>query len=326
MRLSRRKFLRLAAGAAVLPAASQIAWAQAAYPLKPITIVVPFGAGSGTDTVTRLIAQPLGAALKQTIIIEDKPGANGAIAATQVARSAPDGHTIFMGTNSPLSAAPTLNKTLSYDPLKDFVAVTRVGSFTNLFGVHSSLPISSIAELIAYAKVNPGKLSYASGSTSGIVAGETLKHATGIDILHIPYKTVPLGLNDVLGGRVPMIVSDLTPALPHVRAGTLRALAVTRLQRSSLLPEVPSLHEAGVTNFDMDSWAGVFVTAGTPAEIVARLNAELRKIIDTPEIKAKIATVGFEAFSSTPEEFDEFVKAQLVKWTRMVKESGIEPE
>jgi tripartite-type tricarboxylate transporter receptor subunit TctC len=325
MQLARRRFLHLAAGVAALPAVARIAGAQA-YPSKPISIVVPFGAGSGTDTVTRIIAQPLGAALKQTIIIEDKPGANGAIAALQVARSAPDGHTLFMGTNSPLSAAPSLNKTLAYDPLKDFVPVTRVGSFTNLVGVHSALPITSISELIAYAKANPGKLSYASGSTSGIVAGETLKHATGIDILHVPYKTVPIGLNDVLGGRVSMIVSDLTPALPHVRAGTLRALAVTRLQRSSLLPDVPSLHEVGVTNFDMDSWAGVFVAAGTPVEIVARLNAELRKIIDNPDVKARIATVGFEAFSSTPEEFDEFVKAQLVKWTRMVKESGIEPE
>jgi len=325
MKLPRRQFLHLAAGAAALPVMSRIASGQS-YPTKPVNIIVPFGPGSGTDTITRVIAQPLGVALKQTIVIENKPGANGAIAATQVARSAPDGHTLLMSTNSPHSAAPSLNKSIAYDPLKDFVPVTRVGSYTFMVLVSPSVPVTSISELIAYAKANPGKLSYASGNTSGIVAGETLKHSTGIDILHIPYKSVPPAINDVLGGRVSMIMSDLTPGLPHVRAGTLRALAVTRLARSALAPDVPSLHEAGVTNFDMDSWAGLFAPADTPREIIARLNAELRKIIDSPEVKARLAAVGFEGFSSTPAELDEFVRVQLVKWTQMIKDAAIEPE
>ena len=325
MQTTRRRFLPLAAAALATPSLLRPGIAQS-YPWKPITIVVPFGAGSGTDTVTRIIAQPLAAALRQTIVVENKAGANGAIAATQVARSAPDGHTLLMSTNSPHSAAPSLNKTLAYDPIKDFAPVTRAGSYTFMLLVHPSVPVVSIAELIAYAKANPGKLSYASGNTSGIVAGETLKRAAGIDVLHIPYKTVPPALQDVLGGRVSMIMTDLTPGLPHVRAGTLRPLAVTRRQRSALVPDVPSLHEAGVTGFDMDSWAALFAPAGTPAETIARLNAELRPIIDSAEVKGRLRDAGFEAFSSTPEELGDFVKAQLVKWTQMIKAAAIEPE
>ena len=296
------------------------------YPSKPITVVVPFGPGSGTYVVTRAIAQPLSQALKQSVVIENKPGANGAIAAAQVARSAPDGYTLLMSTNSPHSAAPSLNKTIAYDPLKDFVGLSRVGSYTFMVAVHRDVPVTSVAELIAYANANPGKLSYASGNTSGIVAGETLKHAAGINILHVPYKSIPTALNDVLAGRVSMILTDMTPGLPHIKAGTLRALAVTRLKRSTLLPDVPSLHEAGVPNFDMDSWAGLFAPANTPNDIVVRLNSELRAIIDNPEVRARIAALGFEAFSSSPAELDEFAKVQLVKWTKMIRDAGIEQE
>jgi tripartite-type tricarboxylate transporter receptor subunit TctC len=305
-----------------------LAWsgAKAEFPTKPITIVVPFGAGSGTDVVTRVIAEPLGVALKQSVIVEDKPGANGAIAAMQVARSAPDGHTLLMGTNSPLSAAPMLNRTLAYDPVNDFSPISRVGSYTFVVAVHRDLNIKSVQELIAHAKANPGKLSYASGNTSGIVAGATLKQRAGIDIVHVPYKTVPQALNDVLAGRVPIIVSDLTPTMPHVKAGTLLPLGVTRLQRSTFLPDVPTLHEAGVTEFEMDSWAGLVAPAGTPPAVIARLNAELRRIIDSPQGQARFASAGFEAFSSTPEELAKFIKVQLGKWTRMVREAGIEPE
>jgi tripartite-type tricarboxylate transporter receptor subunit TctC len=296
------------------------------FPQKPITIVVPFGAGSGTDAVTRVLAQPLSIALKQTVIVENKPGANGAIAAAQVARAAPDGYTLLMSTNSPHSAAPTLNKVINYDPIKDFAPLSRVGSYTFMVAAHRDVPVTSIRELIGYAKARPGQLSYASGNTSGIVAGETLKHAAEVDILHVPYKTIPPALNDVLAGRVSMILTDQTPGMPHVKAGTLRALAVTRIKRSALIPDVPTLDESGVTGFDMDSWAGMFAPAGTPPEVIAQLNAELRKIIDDPQTKARIAAMGFEAFSSSPDELGAFVKVQLVKWTKMIKEAGIEPE
>src|SRR5262249_22777947 len=205
------------------------------YPSKPISIIVPFGPGSPTDTITRIVGQHLGAALNQSVLVEPKPGANGAIAATYVARAVPDGHTLLMGTNSTHSAAPSLNKTIAYDPVKDFLAISRIGSFNPILVSQPDLPVKSIAELIAYAKANPGKLSIASGNTAGIVTIETLKSLTGIDVTHVPYRSVPPALNDVLGGRVSMAVAEFTSALPHVRAGTLRGLAVTRGERSALV-------------------------------------------------------------------------------------------
>ena len=312
----------VAAGAALIGTA---AGAQN-YPNKPVTIIVPFGAGSGTDTISRILAQHLGTALNQSIVVENRPGANGALAALFVARSAPDGYTLLMSTNSPHSAVPFLMKNVAYDPVKDFAAISRVGSYTLMLVLNPSVPAKTVKELVEHSKANPGKLSFASGNTSGVVAGETFKRWAEIDILHVPYKSVPPALNDVLAGRVSMMFTDLTPGMPHVRANTLRALATTRLRRSALTPELPSFHEAGITNFDMDSWAGLFAPAGTPPEVIARLNAEVRKIIDNPEVKARIASIGFEAFASTPQELDAFVKAQLDKWGKMIKDAGIQPE
>jgi tripartite-type tricarboxylate transporter receptor subunit TctC len=296
------------------------------YPSKPITIIVPFGPGSATDTIARVVGQQLGAALKQSVVVEDRAGANGALSALYVARSAPDGYTLFLSTNSPHSAAPFLMKNVGYDPVKDFAAITRMGSYTLMLCIHPSIPANSVKELIEYAKANPGKLSFASGNTSGVVAGETLKHWAEIDMLHVPYKSTPPALNDVLAGRVSMMFADLTTAVPHVKAGTLRALASTRLKRSTLIPELPTMDEAGVTGFDMDSWAGIFAPAGTPAHIVALLNKELRRIIDSPEVKSSLGKAGFEAFSSSAPELDDFVKVQLAKWGKMVKDAGIQPE
>jgi tripartite-type tricarboxylate transporter receptor subunit TctC len=296
------------------------------YPSKPITIIVPFGPGSGTDTITRVLAQHLGTVLKQSVVVEARPGATGALAALFVSRAAPDGYTLFMSTNSPHSAAPFLMKNVGYDPVKDFAPITRMGSYTLMLCVHPGIPAKSVKELIEYAKANPGKLSFASGNTSGVVAGETLKHWAEIDMLHVPYKSVPPALNDVLAGRVSMMFADLTTALPHVKAGTLRALAVTRLKRSALIPELPTLDEAGVKGFDMDSWAAVFAPAGTPADVITLLNAEMRKIIDSPELKSSLGKAGFEAFSSSPKELEDFVKVQLGKWGKMIKDAGIQPE
>ena len=299
------------------------ALAAETYPTRPISLVAVFGAGSASDTVCRVLAQPLGAALKQPVIVEPRPGADGALAATYVAKANPDGYTLMLATNSPLSADPFLLKDLSYDAVKDFAPVTRVGSFTLMLVINPSIPAHSLKELIAYAKANPGKLSFASGNTAGIVAGETLKHWAGIDLLHVPYKSTPPALEDILAGRVSMMFADLTTAMPHVKAGTLRALALTRLKRSALFPELPTMDEAGVTGFELDAWAGVVAPARTPPEIVTQLNGELRKIIDDPDIKARLKNVGFEAFSSTPEEFGGFIKMQLDKWGKMVADAGI---
>ena len=296
------------------------------YPSKPITLIQPFGPGSATDTITRVVAQHLSGALQQSVVVEGRPGANGTLAATYVARSAPDGYTLFMGTNSPHSAAPFLMKNLSYDPVKDFTAVSRVGSYTLMLVIHPSIPAKSVRELIEYAKANPGKLSYASGNTSGVVAGATLARWAELDLLHVPYKSSAPALTDVLGGRVSMMFTDLVTGLPHVKSNALRALAVTRLQRSALIPELPTLDEAGVKGFDMDSWAGIFVPADTPAKIVTLLNTELRKAIDNAEVKSKLGTAGFEAFSSSPQELGDFVQVQLGKWGKMIKDAGIQPE
>ena len=296
------------------------------YPSKPITLVNVFGPGSASDTICRILATPLGIALKQNVVVEDRPGANGALAALYVAHAAPDGHTLLMATNSPLSAAPFLMRNVSYDPVKDFTAVTRVGSFTLMLVVNPSVPARSVKELIEYAKDNPGKLSFASANTSGIVAGETLKHWAEIDMLHVPYKSTPPAIQDVLAGRVSMMFADLTTGMPHVRSGALRALAVTRIKRSALLPELPTLDEAGVTGFDMDSWAGIVAPAGTPSAIVTQLNTELRKIIETPDVKSSLGKVGFEAFSSAPGEFEGFIKVELDRWGKMVRDAGIQPE
>jgi len=323
-----RDLIVLAGGALALGLVtfSFAAAAAEAYPSRPITIIVPFGAGSGTDIVTRIIAQPLGIALNQNIVVDNRQGANGGIAAAYVAKAPPDGYTLLMSTNSPHSSNPFLLKSIAYDPVKDFAPITRIGSFTLMLVAHPEVSAKTVPELIAHAKANPGKLTYASGNTSGILAGETLKHWAGIDILHIPYKSVPPALNDVIAGRLSMAFTDLTPGLPHVNAGTLRALGVTRLRRSTLLADLPTFDESGLKDFEVESWAGLFAPAGIAADIVARLNAETRRIVENREIKAQIGKLGFEVFGSTPGELGEFVKDQLVRTARMVKDAGIEPE
>ena len=296
------------------------------YPSKPITIVVPFAAGSGTDSIARIIGQYLQNALNQSVVIENKVGASGVLAATYVARAAPDGYTLLMATNSTHSANPHLFKSLGYDPVKDFAPVARAGSYVFMLVVNPAVPAKTLPELVAYAKANPGKLTFASGNTTGIVAGETLKSKAGIDILHIPYKSTPPAINDVLGGRVSMMFIDLAPGLEHVRAGTMRALAVTTKERSALLPDLPSLSEAGIPGYDVTSYAALFAPAGTPKEIVDRLNAEVQKIIANPDAKARIAITGFDAFSGPPETLAAFVQSELVNWGKLIKDAGIEPQ
>ena len=294
------------------------------YPSRSVTIVNVFGPGGGSDTVCRIIANKLGPALGQPVIVEDRPGADGALAALYVHHQPADGYTLMMATNSPLSADPYLHKDVNYDPVKDFVPITRVGSFTLMLVVDPKLPIHSVQEMIDYAKANPGKLTYASGNTAGIVALETIKHDAGISMLHVPYKTTAPALEDIIGGRVSMMLADFTSAMPHVNAGTVRPIAVSRIRRSTLFPDLPTMDEAGIKGFNLDTWAGLVAPAGTPPQIVAKLNGALRPIIDSPEVQARFKNVGFEGFSSTPEELGNFIKAQLALWGKMIKDANVQ--
>src|SRR5580692_5696751 len=296
------------------------------YPSRPITFVAVFGPGSASDTICRIIADKLSPLLGQPVIVEDRPGADGALAALYVHHQPADGYTLLMGTNSPLSADPFIHRDLGYDPIKDFVPITRVGSFTLMLVVDPNLPIHSIKELVDYAKANPGKLTYASGNTAGIVGMETVKRWAEISILHVPYKSTPPAIEDIIGGRVSMMFADFTTALPHVTAGTLRPLAVSRIKRSSLFPELPTMDEAGIKGFNMDAWAGLVAPAGTPPEVVNKLNAALRPIIDSPDVQKKFKNVGFEGFSSTPQELGDFIKVQLAEWQKMIKDAGIQSD
>jgi tripartite-type tricarboxylate transporter receptor subunit TctC len=294
------------------------------YPSRPVTMVAVFGPGSGSDTICRIIANKLGPALGQPVVVEDRPGADGALAALYVHHQRADGYTLLMATNSPLSADPFLHKDLNYDPVKDFVPITRVGSFTLMLVVNPNLPIHSVKEMIEYAKANPGNLTFATGNTAAIVALETIKHDTGISMLRVPYKSTPPALEDVVAGRVSMTLADFTTAMPHVSAGTLRPLAVSRIRRSTMFPDLPTMDEAGIKGFNLDTWAGLVAPAGTPPQIVTKLNGALRKMIDSPETQAQFKNIGFEGFSSTPEELGDFIKAQLALWGKMIKDANIE--
>jgi tripartite-type tricarboxylate transporter receptor subunit TctC len=314
-----------AASALILAGLTSVASAQAPYPSRNITLVLPFAAGSGTDTTTRIISKELGTALGVGTVIDNKAGANGSIAASYVARSAPDGYTLFVTTNTTHSANPYLLKTLSYDPVKDFTPIARTGDLPFMLVINPEIPANSVAELIALAKKEPGKYSYASGSSSAIVSGATFARLAGLDLLHVPYKSSPPALTDVIAGRISMMFIDVLTGLPHVNGKALKALAVTTKQRSALLPQLPTMDDT-VKGFDITSWQGYFGPANLPKDIVTRLNAEIRKVVERPDIKRQLAERGMEAFSSTPEEFDAFLKQQLVLWEKLIADAGIEKQ
>jgi tripartite-type tricarboxylate transporter receptor subunit TctC len=296
-------------------------------PTRPITIVVPFAAGSGTDAVARILGQLLGEELGgANVVIDNKPGANGSIAAIQVVRAAPDGHTLFSGTNTTHSANPSLLRQMSYDPVEDFTPISRVGNNIFMLVVGEPVRASTVRELLALARAQPGEVSYASGNSTGIVAGATMARMGGVEMLHVPYRSTPQAMTDVMAGRVTCMFVDIAAGQGNVRAGKLRTLAVTTRERSTLLPEVPSMHEAGLQGFDITSWNGVFGPARMPPEIVATLNAAIRRSLDRPGVTQRFAEAGFEAFASTPQELDGYVRAEIVRWRELIEAAGIEKE
>jgi len=296
------------------------------YPARQVTIVVPFGPGSATDSTARVIAQNLQESLGQPFVIENKAGGGGLIAASSVARAAPDGYTLLVTTNTTHSAAQGLFKNVPYDPIKDFTPVARIGSFPTFIAVNIDLPVGTIGELVAYAKENPGKLVYGHGNSTGQIVGEALKHRTGANIVRVSYRSNPPAVTDLIGGHIGMMVPDFGLGLPQVKAQKIRALAVPTRERNSQLPDVPTLNETVIPGFDLLSWVGLFAPANTPPQVVDLLARELQKMLARPELKARFIDAGAETFWSGPKEFDAYVRSELIKWTTVIREAGIEPE
>lgn len=313
-------------GATALAAMSAPAWGQVWRPSRPVTIVVPFGAGSGTDAITRILATLLEPELGQPVLVDNRAGANGSLAASLVARSAPDGHTLMMTTNTPHAANPALMKRLDYDPVGDFTALGRAGNYTFWLVVGGGSPVRSLRELLDLARSRPGQVSYASGNSTGIVAGATIAQMGRVEMTHVPYRSTPPAMTDVIAGRVDCMVVDVSASLGHVREGRLRTLGVTSRERSALVPEVPTLHESGLEGFDVVAWAGLVGPAQLPPEVVAGINAAFRRVWERPETVQRLAGIGFEAKTSTPEEFGAFIREEIAKWARMARAAGIEPE
>jgi tripartite-type tricarboxylate transporter receptor subunit TctC len=297
-----------------------------AYPTKPVKIIVPFAAGASTDALARVIANELQQSLGGSFIVENKPGANGVIAAEAVARSAADGYTLFLTTNTSQAANPSLYKKLPYDPLKDFTPISRLTSGQFVLVTHPSVEAENVKELIALARTQPDKLSFATSNSMSLVSGEWFKALTGVAITAVSYKSNSTAITDLLAGRIPMMFADQANAVPLVKGGKLRALAVTGQWRSKLLPELPTMHEAGVNGFALNSWAAVYGPARLPGLIVAQLNDALNAALKKREVTERLTELGYEAIGSTPTELAQFNRDEIDVWRRAIAAAKIQPE
>jgi len=310
-----------------LPLLAPVAAAQS-YPNKAVRMVVPFAAGAGSnDIMARLIAQKLSDSFGQQVVVDNRPGASGIIGTDIVAKALPDGYTVLMMSLT-FTVNPSLFSKLPYDTVKDLVPVTMVASAPLMLVVHPSVPAKSVAEFIAYAKANPGKLNFGSGGpgTTPHLAGEMLKTMAGIQVTHIPYKGGAPALTDLIGGQIQFMLENIPGTLPFAKAGKLRALAVTDLKRSPLLPELPTLDEAGLKGYQIVGWNGLFVPTGTPRAIVDKLHAEVVKALALPNVKERLATMGADGVGDTPQHFASFIKAEIPKWAKVVKDAGLKVE
>jgi tripartite-type tricarboxylate transporter receptor subunit TctC len=320
------KILRWTAIAA-LSLTSATALAQS-YPNKPIRMVVGFPPGGGTDVVARVISQKLSEWYGQPVVVENRPGATGTIGADAIAKSAPDGYNLLMGHVNSHGIAPNLFAKLPYDPIKDFAAVAYVGYVPNVLAVHPSVPARSVKELVALAKDKPGAMNYASsgnGSTQHL-AGEMFKQLTGTDIVHVPYKGSGDAIKDLLSGTVNMNFDTMPPVLSHIQAGKLRGLAISTPKRLSQLPDVPTFEEEGIKGFDVTNWYGVMAPGGTPRDIVSKLNADINKAMQVPEVRARLEAVGTQLREQSVAEFDSFIKAEVTKYAKLIKDANIRIE
>jgi len=313
----------LSAAAAAVPAG-----AQQAYPAKPLRFIAPFPPGGTTDVLSRVLAQKLSEALGRQVVVENRPGAGGNLGHEVAAKTAPDGYTLVMSSNAALVTNPFLYKRLGFDPLNDFTPVSAVAKAGSVLVVHPSLPVRGVKELIALAKAQPGQLNFGSGGrgTPAHVAGEIFKSVTGVNIVHVAYKGGILAVNDLVGGQIEMVFSDMAPAVPHVNVNRLRALAVTSEQRSQALPQVPTMVEAGVKGSSPTTWWAILVPKGTPQAVITRLNNELAQIVKQPDVQERYSTLGLVTLHTPPERVTEWVKEESPLMGKVLKAAGVEPE
>jgi tripartite-type tricarboxylate transporter receptor subunit TctC len=297
--------------------------AQVAYPDKPVRLVLPFPPGGPTDLVARVLAQKMGEQMGQAVLVENKPGANGNIAADMVAKAPADGYTVLYNTSS-IALSATLYKKLNYDVRTDFAPIALTAVIPLVLAVHPSLPVSNVQEFLNYVKANPGKLTYGSAGNGNIthLGAYLLLHSRGLQATHAPYKGSAPALTDLVGGQTQFMTDTINSALPFIRDNRLRALAVTSLKRTTVLPEAPTLNETVMPKFEVGAWQGMLVPAKTPAEIVKRLNAEVMKALNSPDVKTKLAVQGAEPLGSTPEEYGQYIQSEITRWGQVVKLTG----
>ena len=325
----RRALLAAALASSTAPLAlPSLALGQSTFPMRPVKLIAPFPPGGTSDVLARLLAQKLSEGLGQSVTVENRGGASGNIGHELAAKSAPDGYTLLLSNSSTVVTNPHLFKKLPFDPVNDFTPISMVASAGQVLVVHPSVPVATLAELTALAKANPGKLNFGSGG-KGIqshISGEMYKSAVGIDIVHIPYKGTIQSVTDLVAGQIQMVFSDMVPAMPQIKAGKLRAIAVTSLQRSAALPDVPTMVEAGIPGFEAGVWWSIVAPRGTPADVVARVNSELAKVMLLPDVRETYAKLGVTAQHSTPAKVTETVKVESPMMARILKAAGVEPE
>ena len=315
------RLLLLALAFAMVPA-----WAQT-WPAKPVRFIVPFPPGGSTDVAARTVAEKLSRALGQQVLVDNRGGGGGAIGTVEAARAAADGYTLLFVAD-PVITLHLVVKNVQFDMQRDFAAITQVTTQPIAVAVHSSVPVKSVQELVAYAKANPGKLSFAhSGTGSGQhMSGELFKKMAGIDIVHIPYKGGGPAVQDLVAGQVPMGVLGSTPLIPHHKSGRIRIIAFTSKERFPPMPEIPTLHESGLAGFDTTQWLGILAPKGTPAEIISRVHVETAKALALPEVKERLAQAALQAVGSTPKEFEALIRADLERWSAIARELKLEPQ
>ncbi|MCC6534425.1 MAG: tripartite tricarboxylate transporter substrate binding protein [Burkholderiales bacterium] len=320
-----QRALRLVAAASLAVASFSVQAAES-YPTRPVRFINPYPPGGGTDTFARPVAQKMSEGLGEQVLVDNRPGAQGSIGTALAAKAPPDGYTLILAQSGPFTINPFLYKDVGFDPLKDFVAVGRGTEQPYLVVVHPTVPARSMKELAAVARKSPGKLTYGSSSSVAQLVGELFKQVTATDVLHIPYKGAAAALVDLMSGQIDLMYSTPPSTMPHVKAGKLRALAVTGAARLPGLPDVPTSREAGIAEFEVTGWYGIALPAGTAREIVLRLNRELLRALDSPDVKSRLTSAGLDPSPSTPEQFEAQIRRDHARWAKVVKRAGIKAD